>query len=120
MSNLYICLTAGFVIATLVGCTSAPTTGDRMRTHAAVVQDQVDLKKELAKDWDRGTNLVQSGEKRVKGGEKKITSAERDLKEGRDQVERGNQEIAEGRKLMQESKRRFHETFPDLELKGGI
>lgn len=118
MSNLSSYLAAGAVVITLAGCASTPNTADIMRAHAADAQSQVDLKNQLAKDWSRGANLVQSGEKRVKRGEKKVKSAEEELKEGQDQVERGNQEIAEGRKLMQESEQHFHENFPSLELKG--
>jgi len=81
-----------------------------MRGHGAEAQSQVDLKYELAKDWDRGSKLVASGEKRLESGERRVRDGERD-------IERGNREISEGRKLIQDSERRFREEFPGLDIR---
>ena len=125
MKSLSICFAVGVAMLALAGCRSTPnpSTADLMRTHAFESQAQADLKNQLAKNWERGSKLVQSGEKHIKDGEKRIKdsekeirSAERDLKKGRSQVDEGNREIDEGRKLMQESRRRFRENFPGLEL----
>ena len=111
----------GFFITTVAvvvlgGCTGQPSTADLMRAHALEVQAQVDMKNQLAKDWDRGSKLVRSGEKLVERGEKQIKSAEKNLKEGRERVEQGDRNIIEGRKLMQESERQFRDNFPDINL----
>ena len=105
--------------AALVGCSSQPSTADLMRAHADDAQARADLRKQFAKDWDRGSDLIRSGEKRVEKGEKQITSAEQDLKDGNEKVAQGKNEIAEGKKLMQESEQLFREHFPALELKSG-
>lgn len=106
----------GVVVAVLSGCAGQPSTADLMRAHALEVQAQVDMKNQLAKDWDRGSKLVRSGEKLVERGEKQIKSAEKDLKEGRERVEQGERDILEGRKLMQQSEQRFHDNFPGINL----
>lgn len=112
---------SGLVISSclivLAGCTSKPTTGDLMRQHATDVQAQADLKNQLSKDWEKGTKLVATGEKRAKDGETRVKAAERELKRGQDDIERGKREIAEGQKLINESENKFQEIFPDLNLR---
>ena len=108
--------TTGVVVMFLAGCAGQPSTADLMRAQALEVQAQVDMKNQLAKDWDRGSKLVRSGEKLKERGEKQIKSAEKDLKEGRERVEQGDRDIIEGRKLMQESERQFHDNFPGINL----
>jgi len=105
-------LAASITLLSVTGCSSKPTTADLMRGHATDAQAQVDLKKQLAKDWEKGTKLVSSGERKVSDGQKRIRNAERDLERARKQVETGNQEIAEGSKLVADSERVFKETFP--------
>jgi hypothetical protein len=96
---------AGVLTMSLTACAGGPPTmGDFMRQHATDEQALVDLQRQLAKDWARGSELVVSGEKRVKSGQA--------------EVERGEQEIAEGTSLMQESERLFRERFPQLRLDG--
>jgi hypothetical protein len=106
----------GIAVVVLAGCAKQPSTADLMRAQALEVQAQVDMKNQLAKDWDRGSKLVRSGEKLVKRGEKQIKTAEKDLKDGRARVEQGERDIIEGRKLMQESERQFHDNFPGINL----
>lgn len=89
-------------VCALTACAGKPTIGDAMRGHADQDQASVDLQKKLAKDWERGSRLAQTGDKRVK-------TAQREL-------ERGQQEVADGTRLMEESERRFREAFPNLTL----
>lgn len=98
---------------TVTGCSSKPTTADLMRGHASEAQAQVDLKNQLAKDWERGTSLVSSGERKVSDGEKRVRAAERDLERAKRQITQGNKEIADGKKLVTESETRFKQAFPE-------
>lgn len=98
----------------LAGCAGKPTTADFMKQHGTEAQAHVDLKNQLAQDWEKGEKLLATGEKRVKEGEKRVKSAERDLKRGQDDIERGRREIAEGQKLISESENKFRENFPKL------
>jgi uncharacterized phage infection (PIP) family protein YhgE len=106
-------------MAALTGCSSQPSTADLMRAHADAAQANVDLRTQLASDWDRGSELIRNGEKRVEKGEKQISSAEENLKKGNEQVAQGRNEVTEGQKLIQESEQKFRELFPTLELKTG-
>jgi hypothetical protein len=104
-------LAVGFGMLALAGCASAPpTSGDLMRDHGTQAQSQVDRKYHLAKDWDRGSKLVASGEKRLEAGARRVKDGERD-------IEGGKREISEGQKLIQDSERRFREEFPGLDIK---
>ncbi|MBS3762884.1 MAG: hypothetical protein KGZ25_06225 [Planctomycetes bacterium] len=117
-------IVSGIVISTclmaLGGCTSKPTkptTADLMKQHATDLQSDVNLRNQLAKEWERAQDLIARGQKRVKNGEKRVKAAERDLKRAQEDIERGEREIAEGQKLVNESERKFRENFPDLEIK---
>lgn len=106
------------IIATLSGCAnSPPTAADFMRDEASAEHLRADDKSQIARDWDRGAKLVESGKKNLKEGNILIVSAEEDITTGRGQIELGNREIAEGRQLMLESERRFQEALavPELE-----
>ena len=106
-------LAVGSSILALAGCASAPpTSGDLMRGHGAAAQSQVDRQNQLAKDWDRGSKLVASGERKREAGERRVKEGERD-------IERGTREISEGQKLIQDSERRFREEFPGMDIKTG-
>ena len=113
MSKLtaFVFLAVGSSMLALAGCASAPpTSGDLMRNHGAEAQSQVDLKYRLAKDWDRGSKLVASGERRLEAGKTRVKDGEHD-------IEGGKREISEGKKLIQDSERRFREEFPGLDIK---
>tara|TARA_R110002111_G_scaffold246754_1_gene309470 strand:+ start:507 stop:827 length:321 start_codon:yes stop_codon:yes gene_type:complete len=97
----------------LSGCASQPNSADIMRGHAAVVQDQLDLRNQLADDYEQGTKLINSGQKRVEKGEKLVKQAEKNLNEGKSTIKKGYQEIREGNELMLESERRYRENFPE-------
>ncbi|QLC72773.1 hypothetical protein LPB260_18620 [Pseudomonas sp. LPB0260] len=112
-------IAVGFASTLLAGCASQPSTADLMRAHADEAQARVELRKQFAADWDRGSELVRDGEKRISKGEKQIDSAEQALEEGREQVTRGNREIEEGRRLLEESERQFKEHFPGHALSSG-
>ena len=106
-------------IALAAGCASTPsepTLADAMRGHSDEAQQQADLKRELAKNWERGAKLETTGERRVARAREQIAEAEQKIEDARDAIERGNREVAEGRALKAESERRFRERFPDQSL----
>ncbi len=119
MNKLPRCLAAAATLLALAGCASSPTTADLMRSHATDAQGDVNLKNQLAKDWEKGSKLMASGTKQVEEGKEMIDDAEDALKEGRELVDEGNRDIDEGRRLMLNSERQFKENFPGLELKQG-
>ncbi len=113
-------------LLSLQACVNQPNNADIMRGHAAVLQDQLDLRNQLADDHEKGAKLVATGEKRLKKGEQIIQKSERDLKKGeqlidksqrdlktgQDYIKKANQEIREGNALILESERRYRENFP--------
>lgn len=123
-SNLVFYSVMSIFLLVLSGCASKPTTADLMRGHAAELQEEVDLRNQFAKEWEKGTKLISSGEKRVDDGEKRVKSAERDLKsaqrdlkEGQADIKNGTRDIAEGQRLVRESERKFRENFPEPVIK---
>jgi hypothetical protein len=120
-------LVIGFALTALAGCASTPdkpTVADFMRKDASQAQAQVDLKNQIAQEWEKGNKLVMSGEKKVKSGEEKVKSGEdkaksgqKQIDEGRSLLEGGNKEIDEGRKMMQESELKFRTSFPEAPIK---
>lgn len=101
----------------LTGCAgNKVTTADLMRQDATAGQTHVDLKQQIARDWEKGQKLIATGEKRIKEGEKQVKSAERDLERAHDEIERGEREIAEGKKLIRESEKTFREDYPEVDL----
>lgn len=100
----------------LTGCASNQTTADLMREDASTGQAQVDLKKQIAKDWEKGKKLIATGENRVEDGEKQVKSAEGNLEQGQEKIQRGRREIAEGEKLILESERTFRKDYPEVDL----
>lgn len=111
-------MTASVIAMTaLIGCSAkAPTTGDFMRMHAADEKATGSDQKQLAKNWDHGSELKKSGEKLVKHGEDLVKSGDKDMMTGKNEIEQGNKDIIEGTKLAEESERMFHEKYPDLKL----
>jgi peptidoglycan hydrolase CwlO-like protein len=97
-----------FLIA-LTGCSTKPKPSDLMRQQSSDLQEQADERKQLSKNWDKGTALVATGKKRVKKAEKEIKAAEKDLKKAQEALKEGEGEIAEGQKLVDESEKRFGE-----------
>jgi outer membrane murein-binding lipoprotein Lpp len=116
-NHFYLAIASAIIF--FAGCASQPTLADNMRSQAAGLQAQVDLKEKLAADWDKGSKLVASGEKQVRDGERLVQRAEKDLRKGQEQINTGNRQIEEGRKLMEESELRFRDNFPDTPLNPG-
>jgi hypothetical protein len=117
MNEFKIIAATVIMMTTLVGCaTKAPTTGDFMRMHAAEEKATGVDQKQMAKEWDQGSALNQSGVKLVKHGEDLVKSGEKDVTTGKQEIEQGNKDIAEGTKLMEASKQKFLETYPDQKL----
>lgn len=107
---------AAISTAILAGCATQrepDTMADIMREQASTEYDRADVKGEIAAEWERGAELVESGENNVEEGEELIESARRDLQRGREQIELGNRQIAEGNQLMQQTERRYRETLPE-------
>lgn len=103
----------------VAGCASKPvepTLADAMRGHSEESQRLSETKKELARDWERGSALIEEGSERVARGEQRIEQAEQAIEKGTAEIERGNEQIAEGRALKAQSEQRFRERFPDLSL----
>lgn len=117
MQRLSILIILVFAIAmvALSGCARGEkpaTTADIMRGHAADVQTEVDLKEELANQWERGSELSQTGRERIRDGKEMI-------QEGQSQINQGKRDITQGTQLMQDSERRFRQNFPGLQLRPG-
>jgi hypothetical protein len=117
MNELKMIAASVILLASLVGCSSkAPTTGDFMRMHAADEKATGADQKQIAKNWDHGSELKLSGQKLVKHGEDLIKSGDKDMTIGKSEIEQGNKDIVEGTKLTEDSERIFHEKYPDLKL----
>ncbi len=119
MKNSLVASGVGMSLCLLVltGCAgNKETTADLMRQDATAGQTQVDLKQQIARDWEKGQKLIATGEQRVEEGEKRVQSAERNLEKGQDEIERGQRDIAEGEKLIAESERTFREDYPEVDL----
>lgn len=113
--SLSIVLAVTVAMVALSGCRGGAqptTTADIMRGHAADVQAEVELKNQLANDWERGSSLAQTGRQRVREGEKMI-------RDGNALINQGKRDIAEGTQLMQDSELRFQQNFPGLQLRPG-
>jgi len=111
-TNLVFYSVISISLMSLGGCASQPNSADIMRGHAAVVQDQLDLRHQLADDYEQGTKLIKSGQKKIDKGEKQVNQAEKNLEDGKNAIKEGYQEIREGNELMLESERRYRENFP--------
>ncbi len=96
--------------------TATPTTADKMRGYAADQQEEVERKNAIAKQWDDGQQLVESGREELEKGQAKVEAAEKELREGNEQMARGRQQIEEGNRLTQGALQQFNEDYPGLEL----
>lgn len=106
-------------VAVAAGCASKPvepTLADVMRDHSVEAQRQSEIKKELARDWERGNELAEDGERLVARGERRVEEAEDARERGLEEIERGREQIVEGEELKASSEQRFRERFPDLSL----
>jgi exonuclease VII small subunit len=99
------------------GCAaSQPSTSDLMRDYAAEQGSQVAMQEALAKDWDKGSELINTGEQRVQQAEKDIRQAKKQLRDARRALKRGKRETARGQELKISSGNTFREHFPDNAL----
>ncbi len=112
MTSLKIVFIVGAMALSLAGCSAKPTKSELMLQQTATTQEETRLKKQLAKDWERGAELIKTGEERVEDGEDLVDSGESEVNKGKKAIKKGKNEIAEGKKLMQTSERRFEEAFP--------
>jgi len=112
-------ITAGMALVAMLGCAGSPpppSTADLMRGHADAGQGELRVQRELAKQWEDGNKLVNSGTRRLSDGEQRIRNAESELERGQQQAERGRKEIAEGKTMVEDSERRFRDVFPALDI----
>ncbi|HEX5671049.1 MAG TPA: hypothetical protein VFX66_05880 [Sulfuricurvum sp.] len=117
MNEFKMLATSVIAMTVLIGCSAkAPTTGDFMRMHAAEQKETGLDQKHMAKDWDKGLALKESGVKLVKHGENLVKSGDKDMMTGKNEIEQGNKDITEGSRLMETSKKEFQEAYPDQRL----
>jgi len=117
VNRLKMISTVVIAMSVFAGCSAKePTVGDFMRMHAADEKAMSLDQKEIAKSWDKGLALKQSGEKLLKHGEELIKSGEQDVMTGKHEVEQGKADIIEGARLSAESERIFREKYPELKL----
>lgn len=120
MRKLVVYFVVAMSTANLAGCAteSERTMADLMREQASTENLRADVKEQIAADWEKGTELVDSGKKNVEAGENLIESARRDMQRAREQIELGNRQIAEGSKIIRDSERRYQETLSEEEPAG--
>lgn len=94
------------------GCSSKPSTADMMRGHATELNEQVQLKKQLAKDWETGNKMIRDNEKAIRQAERDEAKAQRDLKQAQNAQKKAREQLAAGTQLKLESERQFSELFP--------
>ncbi len=116
-SKVVLYLASSVSLMVLSGCATNLTPADHMRAEADEIQIQVDLRNQLAKNWEKGAKMISTGEKHIKSGEKLLESAQRDQKKGQADIKLGKQEISEGQKLILESEKQFRENFPEQDIK---
>jgi ElaB/YqjD/DUF883 family membrane-anchored ribosome-binding protein len=109
------------LIAVLGGCATTEeekprTPADVMREHASERQQDVELQKEIAKDWDEAKELIESGKQDLKEGREKVEKAEQLMREGQEQIQRGETKIVQGNQQAREARQRFQQHFPGLEI----
>lgn len=97
MNKIHMTLGIVTVIAALsAGCASTTPAGDKMKQHAASVED-------ISKQWKQGNDLVIKGEQVKEKGSQKMTEAQK-------QVTEGDNLISRGKTLMAESENAFRDT----------
>jgi hypothetical protein len=92
--------------ASLHGCTSAPTLGDRM-------MDQGEGTADIGKQWTSGNEKALKGEKLIKKGKKMVDDGREEMRDGEDNIAKGKELIEEGKRMMQESEQAYKNRFPD-------
>lgn len=108
----------------MAGCASKPpepTMLDLMRAQKAELQTQVDLKAELVREWEQGTQQLaeatrrqQEAERRASQAERRLRDAERDLRRAQQDAERARAEGEAARARIAGSESRFRDAFPEV------
>lgn len=102
-----------------IGCSSQPaqpTVADMMRSNVSDLQSQIDLKNQLAGEWETGSKQIVTGQQRVSEGEKIVKAAEQEMQRGQRLIDDGNKEASAGKSLVESAEQRFREAFPGTEL----
>ncbi len=92
-------VTLGLVAVAAVlstGCASTAPDGDKMKQHAASIED-------ISKQWKKGNDLVAQGEKVKQAGSEQV-------EKGQQQMAEGDNLISRGKTLMAESENAFRDT----------
>jgi outer membrane lipoprotein-sorting protein len=101
MNRMHMTLGIVTVVAALsAGCASTTPAGDKMKQHAASVED-------ISKQWKQGNDLVVKGEK-VKG------EGSQQVAEGQKRIADGDNLISRGKTLMAESENAFRDTSKNV------
>ena len=98
----------------LNGCGSKTDVAEHMRSRATLNKKQADLQFSLARDWERGRDLVESGKERIEDGKELMEDAQDDYDKGKASVKQGQKEVEEGRELMMTSERRYRENCGEI------
>ncbi len=107
----------GILALALGGCANKqPSTADLMRQHAAEDSSRAAIQKDLAKQWDRGNELIASGTKQIKVAEKQISQSEKQLREAQRELKQAKRDVSKGERLKQQAEKRFSEEFPRSSL----
>lgn len=108
---------ASLVAIALAGCANKQnSTADLMRQHAAQDSSRAAMQKDLAKQWDRGNELIISGTKQLEVAEKREKQAEKQLRQAQKNLKQAKRDIAKGERLKQRAEKRFAEEFPQSRL----
>ena len=86
------------VVGVCVGCNSAPSIGDQMKTHGNTAE-------QLGKQWNQGEKLLKRGNKLSEQSSKLFAEAETKKAKAAEMIEKGQQ-------LMDTSQGSFAEKFP--------
>jgi hypothetical protein len=114
MKKVLVVCVAVWMGIVLYGCGSKTDVAEHMRSRATVNKEQANLQFSLAKDWERGRDLVESGKERIEDGEELMGDAQDDYDKGKAAMKRGQREVEEGRELMMASERRYRENFGEI------
>ena len=107
----------GILAVALSGCANKqPSTADLMRQHAAQDSSRAAMQKDLAKQWDRGSELIVSGNKQIRTAEKQVNQAEKQLREAQRDLKQAKRDVAKGERLKQRAEKKFSEEFPQSSL----
>ena len=102
-------LLSGVAILLVVGCSQKESVGNMMMKSANVAEKDLTLKKQLAEQWEKGSELLADGKEQVEDGKDYV-------EKGEDLIEEGEDNMAKGKRLISESKNTFEQKFPGIKL----